>query len=210
MLLRALRRDKASLSGSRRRRIRAATSPGILRALHHAGRCVGLWRVRARVPRGDPARALEPKVAQSVATSFDYIVSDDPSVPAPIGAYAPTTPRTSSCERAQDRSEGLAGLAANLIGAGTRVIAPAKAPGQGPEPAVDYRLIADAAEMALGQEMLPRRSLKEFFLPATEVLVTWIRKKGDIEIRSTSAKFAPQVILGARPCDAAASRCSIM
>ncbi len=91
----------------------------------------------------------------------------------------------------------LAGLVADLVAAGTRVLAPAKVGER-----AEYRPIKDLAEAALGGP-LPKRSLKEFFLPASEVLLRWKQKKNDVEIEEVPTTFAPQVILGARPCDAA-------
>lgn len=94
----------------------------------------------------------------------------------------------------------LAAMVADLVGAGTRVIAPASAGDDGSR--TEYRPIGSIDEAALGGG-LPRRSLKEFFLPPTEVLLRYRQKKGDVELQEVPTKFPPQVILGARPCDAA-------
>ena len=60
--------------------------------------------------------------------------------------------------------QGLAALVAELLSAGTRVIAPVRAKDDAGQ--IDYQLIASYEEAALGVR-LPRRSLKEFFLPPT-------------------------------------------
>jgi ferredoxin len=79
----------------------------------------------------------------------------------------------------------VAKLVADLVGAGTRVIAPVPA---GPDwEQTEYRPI-ERLEEAVLDGPLPRRSLKEFFRPPQ---------------RDESAALPPQVILGARPCDAA-------
>jgi ferredoxin len=94
----------------------------------------------------------------------------------------------------------LATLVADLAAAGTEVIAPVKSrDGR----ALDYRRVGRLVEAALGNEALPRRSLKEFFLPASEVLLRYRLKKRDVEIEEVPTAFPPRMILGARPCDAA-------
>ncbi len=101
--------------------------------------------------------------------------------------------------------EHLAALVELLAAAGTPAIAPAWADDARRE--TEYRAVTGAAELAFG-ERLPRLSLKQFFLPPTEVLFAWKRTSSDagagIEITSAPTRFAPQVVLGARPCDAAA------
>ena len=95
--------------------------------------------------------------------------------------------------------EQLEALVADLVGAGTTVVAPARAE----RGHVDYRPISSLAEAALGGAM-PRRSLKELFLPATEPLLTWRYVQGSVELHEVPTVFSPRVVLGARPCDAAA------
>jgi len=67
----------------------------------------------------------------------------------------------------------------------------------------EYRTVSGAAELAFG-ERLPRLSLKQFFLPPTEVLFSWRRSGGGVELVSAPTTFEDQVVLGARPCDVAA------
>jgi ferredoxin len=106
--------------------------------------------------------------------------------------------------------ENLATLVERLAAAGTPPIAPAWAGAAGhpagapsSERQTEYRTVTSAAELAFG-ERLPRLSLKQFFLPATEVLFAWRRSGADVEITPAPTQFAPQVVLGARPCDTAA------
>ncbi len=47
------------------------------------------------------------------------------------------------------------------------------------------------------------RSLKELFLPPSEVLFTYRQRKDGVEIQEVPTAFPPQIVLGARPCDAA-------
>jgi ferredoxin len=96
-------------------------------------------------------------------------------------------------------SANLEQLAASLLASGMEVIAPAKDRlGH-----VDYHSITQASEMLLGQE-LPRKSLKGFFLPQTEGLFYFQQHKGDVELAPVPTAFGPRVVIGAKPCDAAA------
>ena len=100
--------------------------------------------------------------------------------------------------------DGLERLVRELCERGTRVVAPvATEDASDSPPATDYRSIEDAKEMALGGT-LPRRSLKELFLPPTEPLFSYHQKKNGITIEPASSSFGPTVVLGAFPCDAAA------
>lgn len=96
----------------------------------------------------------------------------------------------------------LTSLVAELIAKGTRVVAPSRT-GAGPLQHLDYRLIQKPEEMTLDGG-LPMRSIKELFMPPTEVLFRWKQKKGDIELQEVETTFHKTVVLGARPCDAAA------
>ena len=94
----------------------------------------------------------------------------------------------------------LAALVINLVMANIRVIAPVRDKNN-PEQS-DYLPIRGLEDAALGGP-LTRRSLKEFFLPASEVLLHYRQGKHEVEVEEVRTKFPPQVILGARPCDAA-------
>jgi sulfhydrogenase subunit beta (sulfur reductase) len=94
--------------------------------------------------------------------------------------------------------ENLAALVADLVQGGTEVVAPARAS----DGKVDYRRVAKFDEATWNDEM-PRRSLKEFFLPPTEALFSWKQQQADITLEPVSTQFGPKVILGARPCDTA-------
>jgi ferredoxin len=93
----------------------------------------------------------------------------------------------------------LAAWVVDLVRAGTRVIAPV-ASGQAAR--AEYRPILRFEEAALGGP-LPRRSLKELFLPPSEVLLRYRQRKDGVEVEDVPTTFPPQLILGARPCDAA-------
>ncbi len=98
---------------------------------------------------------------------------------------------------------GLAKLTHDLREAGARVIAPVLATESSSNPVADYREIEDAGRIALGGP-LPRLSLKEFFLPPTEALLSWRQVKGDISLDQPSGDYPRTVVVGAFPCDAAA------
>ena len=95
--------------------------------------------------------------------------------------------------------EGLAGLVADLRAAGVQTVAPARAHDGG----VDYRPIGRLDE-ALLDGAIPRRSLKELFLPPTEPLFTWTQQAPSGRLGEVATQFPPRVVIGARPCDAAA------
>ena len=113
--------------------------------------------------------------------------------------------------------DALRDLVAGLVAAGTAVIGPAPAGGptipgleererptaKGIYGSLEYREIRDAGELALSPGM-PRLSLKQFFLPQSETLFSWKQRGADVEIRETPTAFNPRVVLGAKPCDAAA------
>lgn len=94
----------------------------------------------------------------------------------------------------------LAALVADLVAAKTRVIAPVQSKDNAER--TDYSSIQCLEDAALGGA-LPRRSLKEFYLPPSEVLLRYKQKKGDVEFEEISSTFSPTVILGAWPCDTA-------
>ncbi len=94
----------------------------------------------------------------------------------------------------------LAALVARLAAAGTRVIAPVALPNDPRR--TEYRSIRRFEDAALGGP-LPRRSLKEFFLPPSEVLLRYRLRKDGVELDEVPTTFPPQLVLGARPCDAA-------
>jgi len=97
--------------------------------------------------------------------------------------------------------EGLVALVTKLVAAGTQVIAPVRASDDVEQ--VDYRPISKLDEAAFGVR-LPRRPLKELFLPPTEVLLYYRQTKDGVEISEVPTNARPRVILGAVPCDAAA------
>ena len=94
----------------------------------------------------------------------------------------------------------LAALIAELVAAKTRVIAPVRAKDD-PEQ-IDYLPIQTLEEATFGVR-LPRLSLKEFFLPTTEVLLRYKQNKEGVEVEEVATEAEPQVILTATPCDAA-------
>ena len=111
----------------------------------------------------------------------------------------------------------LRGLAADLLGAGTEVIAPVatdicQSPSAIAATActlddsmvdIDYRALAGADDLDLCRG-LPQLSLKGYFLPEHEALCRWKQKGTTIEVEEVPTEFAPRVVLAAKPCDAAA------
>jgi len=95
----------------------------------------------------------------------------------------------------------LASWVADLRGRGLRVVGPVEEPSRGG--AAAYREVGSADELALGGG-LPARSLKEQFLPPTEVLFGFRRSRDGVELIDTPPRALATVLLGVRPCDAAA------
>ncbi len=96
--------------------------------------------------------------------------------------------------------ENLALMVSDLVASKIRVIAPVRA-ADDPEQ-TDYLPIQKLEDAALGVRVT-RRSLKEFFLPPSEVLLQYRQTKEGVEIREVPTMAPPQVILGATPCDVA-------
>jgi ferredoxin len=96
-------------------------------------------------------------------------------------------------------TEGLAGLVAELAATGTTVIAPARAR----DGAIDFKPVKQLADAALDGP-LPRLPMKALFFPPTEALFAWRRKKDGVEVDEVNTVFPPRLVLGSRPCDAAA------
>ena len=85
-----------------------------------------------------------------------------------------------------------------LIKEGTRVVAPKQAGTM-----TLFEPLTAGGELALGT--LPRRSAKEAFFPLCEDIFTYAKDKDGVRVNDVDpATFPETVLLGARPCDAAA------
>ncbi len=89
----------------------------------------------------------------------------------------------------------------SLLRAGITVIAPVRRE-QGGEK-VEYRPIHSPAEIVLSGQP-PVRPLKEVVFPPTEPLFNWKQTKASVQIEEVPTEFKETVVVGARPCDAAA------
>lgn len=67
--------------------VRGNLSWHLTRALHLAGRCSTCGECTRACPAGIPLNLLNRQAARTVATRFGYVVSDDPGVAAPVGAF---------------------------------------------------------------------------------------------------------------------------
>jgi ferredoxin len=115
-------------------------------------------------------------------------------------------------------SADLTALVDELTAAGIEVVAPVIAgtcespaalasaaclrPGAGPE-LIQYAVVADTSQLALGRGM-PSLSLKGLFLPQTEAFFCWREHGSAIDVKPADVQPAARVVLGAKPCDAAA------
>jgi len=86
----------------------------------------------------------------------------------------------------------------NLVKEGTRVVGPKRAGAM-----TLYEPLTKGDELALDQ--LPRRSAKETFFPICEEILTYEKTDGKMAVQDAdTARFPETVLIGARPCDAAA------
>ncbi|HEY3450986.1 MAG TPA: (Fe-S)-binding protein [Myxococcales bacterium] len=66
---------------------RANLSWQVTRVMHMAGRCVGCGECTRACPSDIPLGLILAHMAKNVQERFGYRVSDDPNVPAPVGAF---------------------------------------------------------------------------------------------------------------------------
>ena len=90
----------------------------------------------------------------------------------------------------------------DLINAGTRVISPIRRKEQGRETAT-YAAVQNPEEILLAGPQ-PALPLKDVVFPPTETLFNWKQVKSSIRIKENPEGFKKTVVIGARPCDAAA------
>ena len=95
-------------------------------------------------------------------------------------------------------ADWLGTFATKLIESGVRVIAPVEIGG-----VVQFGPVTDASRIVTDQlnTVVP---LKEVVFPCSEVLLTFKEQKGDVNFAPVARDAVPTVVLGCRPCDAAA------
>jgi len=96
---------------------------------------------------------------------------------------------------------GFEELVAALVAKDVRVIAPTRMRDNSDD--LDFAPVQHASDVVL-QGSLPMRSIKGLFLPPTEVLFSWTRNKDGLKLVPVTTPAKKTVVLGARPCDAAA------
>ena len=94
----------------------------------------------------------------------------------------------------------LRALAAEWLAAGKLVAGPVRVK---PD-LVLYRSLRSPGELLLDGFLRPANSIKEFLFPKSETLYHYRIQGNSIELLENLANLAPQVLLAARPCDAAA------
>jgi len=96
--------------------------------------------------------------------------------------------------------EGLLALVDEWLGAGTLVSAPKEV-----KPGLFlYSKIAGSGDVALDGFIRPRNSVKDVVFPRHEALCKYKYEGQQLEVSSCEPVNAPHIVLGARPCDAAA------
>jgi len=93
----------------------------------------------------------------------------------------------------------LKALADELVAGGVGLVGPTRDAGG----RVSYGPVSGRDALDL-EGPIPAFSLKARFLPPTEPLLTWKQRRGEVEVEAAPAAFPRRVVLGARPCDAAA------
>ncbi|MBN2361137.1 MAG: 4Fe-4S dicluster domain-containing protein [Deltaproteobacteria bacterium] len=97
---------------------------------------------------------------------------------------------------------GLSALVRDLLSAGTRVVAPVRR--REPDPGgVEYAELTSPDQMCLDGPQ-PSRSLKEWIFPPSEPLFCWRQTGSEIQLDPAPTAYPETVVVGARPCDAAA------
>ncbi len=89
-------------------------------------------------------------------------------------------------------------FAAKLLEAGLRVVAPVER-----NDTIQFAPISDASQIVTDR-LNPVTSVKEVLLPRTEPVLAFREKRGDVDFVPVPRDPAPTVVIGCRPCDAAA------
>jgi formate hydrogenlyase subunit 6/NADH:ubiquinone oxidoreductase subunit I len=100
--------------------------------------------------------------------------------------------------RKQLSEDNLNSLLQQMLASGTRVVGPKRNAGT-----VLYEPLSSSDELVLDE--LPRRSAKEAFFPVCEDLLTYQKQGQQVNLQDVDpAQFHQTVLIGVRPCDAAA------
>lgn len=100
--------------------------------------------------------------------------------------------------RKQISADNFNALLQALIATGARVVGPKRTAGT-----LLYEPLNTPEELVLGE--LPRRSVKEAFFPVCEDLLTYEKQGQAVQVQDVNpARFPETVLVGVRPCDAAA------
>ena len=67
-----------------------------------------------------------------------------------------------------------------------------------------FKQIADVEQASFEPRVCMQNSIKEFFFPKHETLFTFVRQGNDVELTDAPDFDVEQIVVGARPCDAAA------
>ena len=90
-------------------------------------------------------------------------------------------------------------LVKTLISQGTQFAGPVA----GPANRFFFQYFNNVDKLVLDPVIMPTNSIKEFFFPKHEVLYQFQRNGKELELFDSVPFAGPQIILGARPCDAA-------
>lgn len=94
----------------------------------------------------------------------------------------------------------LMSLAARLLQSGVKVAAPVAATNE----KFFYQYLKSPSDMVLSPSIFPANSLKEFLFPRHEILYHFHTEGKEVLVEDSAGFDSPQVVFGARPCDAAA------
>lgn len=98
---------------------------------------------------------------------------------------------------------GLLSLVDQWRSSGRRVVGPV-APAKGQPGAARFAVLTDSAQLLLDGFIHPANTAKEYVLPKTEKLYDYVREGRQVRLSEPDPEPLPTLLIGCRPCDAAA------
>lgn len=97
---------------------------------------------------------------------------------------------------------GLRSLVDQWLGGGRRVVGPTRVDGR--PGTARFAALTDSGQLLLEGFSHPVNTAKEYVLPKSEKLYDYIREGRQVRLREPDAEPVPTLLIGCRPCDAAA------
>jgi ferredoxin len=99
---------------------------------------------------------------------------------------------------------GLLALVDQLLTCGVRVVGPVSPAGPGPAGRTRFAVLTEAQQLLLDGFIHPANTAKDLVLPKTEKLYGYRREGRAVRLLEPETEPRPTVLIGCRPCDAAA------